>query len=97
MKLKLSTILFIYLSCLYSYTISGFIKDGSNGEPLSYTNIVLLDQTEDNTGSDGCFDIAETGFSYYNLDSELPQCLDQGLTFKELCNICNSIKNNLNF
>ena len=46
MKLKLSTILFIYLSFLYSYTISGFIKDGSNGEPLSYTNIILLDQNK---------------------------------------------------
>ena len=46
MKLKLSIILFIYLSCLYSYTISGFIKDGSNGEPLSYTNIILLNQNK---------------------------------------------------
>ena len=32
-------------SFLYSYTISGFIKDSSNGEPLSYTNIVIIKQT----------------------------------------------------
>ena len=40
MKLKI-LIIFTLLSTLYSYTISGFIKDDSNGEPLPYANIIV--------------------------------------------------------
>ena len=41
MKSKLSIILFTLLSYAYSYTISGFVKDESNGEPLPYTNVII--------------------------------------------------------
>jgi len=41
MKSKLSIILFALLSYAYSYTISGFVKDNSNGEPLPYTNVII--------------------------------------------------------
>ena len=41
MKSKLSIILFALLSYSYSYTISGFVKDNSNGEPLPYTNVII--------------------------------------------------------
>ena len=40
MKLKI-LIIFILISTPYSYTISGFIKDNSNGEPLPYANIII--------------------------------------------------------
>ena len=50
MKIKL-TILYILLSILSSYTISGFIKDGTNGEPLPYTNIVVVN-TDKGAASD---------------------------------------------
>jgi len=41
MKIKLLIISLILISNLYSYTISGFVKDASNGEPLAYTNIII--------------------------------------------------------
>ena len=41
MRLKLPIILLFLISNIYSYTISGFVKDGSNGEPLAYTNIII--------------------------------------------------------
>ena len=51
MKLKLTIILFIFLSYSHAYTVSGFIKDADSGEPLSYTNIILLNQNK-GTASD---------------------------------------------
>ena len=39
-------ILFTILSCGYSYTISGFVKDSSNGEPLPYTNVIIYIDNE---------------------------------------------------
>ena len=39
-------ILFTILSYGYSYTISGFVKDSSNGEPLPYTNVIIYIDNE---------------------------------------------------
>jgi len=47
MKSTISLILFIFFSYGYSYTISGFVKDGSNGEPLPYTNIIIYINNQD--------------------------------------------------
>ncbi len=46
MKTKFIILFQICLSLSYSYTISGFIKDASSGEPLAYTNIILIDQNK---------------------------------------------------
>jgi len=46
MKNKFIIIFLIFLCSLYGYTISGFIKDASTGEPLAYTNIILIDQNK---------------------------------------------------
>ena len=47
MKSTISLILFIFFSYGYSYTISGFVKDGTNGEPLPYTNIIIYINNQD--------------------------------------------------
>ena len=39
-------ILFTILSYGHSYTISGFVKDSSNGEPLPYTNVIIYIDNE---------------------------------------------------
>ena len=46
MKTQFAIIFLFCLSSLYSYTISGFIKNASNGEPLSYTNVILINQNK---------------------------------------------------
>ena len=42
MNFKILIILFL-ISCVYSASISGFIRDADTGEPLSYANIIILD------------------------------------------------------
>ena len=41
MNFKILIILFL-ISCVYSASISGFIRDADTGEPLSYANIIIL-------------------------------------------------------
>jgi len=36
-------VIFPLLSLLLGASISGFIRDKNNGEPLAYTNIILLE------------------------------------------------------
>ena len=53
MSSKSFIILFTFLSYIYSYTISGFVQDGSNGEPLPYTNIIIyIDNQTDQVPDD---------------------------------------------
>ena len=56
------TISLTLLSLLYSYTVSGFVKDDSNGEPLPYTNIIIyIDNNLENES-----DYAKGAASYVN-------------------------------
>ena len=37
----------VLINFIYGSVFSGFINDSSNGEPLAYTNIVLLDASDE--------------------------------------------------